>query len=379
MSAVSLPVDTGGVLGYEIAGTQPDRISKFRSFIQDVKPKIVWCWKVVVETFKTEGITITLLFISALGLLPVWMCIGIAVCGIARLCFVIFQGRERIEKCGRKYKELEGENGRFRVENLDLTGERDRMRVAKEDLERALRLAHHDREIAVVKAGDELNQKKLALAERDRLKGQLGEVTEQAAFHQRNRQAVIEDNDILGQREVQIRREKDAILEGQGVLEEEKLELARQRDAALDEKRVAKGERDAAVLEKNQMQRERDDARAGLIANEFQNRWVEVEREKNQHLARIMAAYDRVPGAERDENIDKEVETLSRLMQEKQEVGKTVEEAIAALPGDHKSRPALERLRVILRMEKTSLGNISHAFSLHTPLKTLINALGRSA
>ncbi len=164
MSAVSLPVDTGGVLGYAIAGAQPDRISKFRNLILQVKPKITWCWKVVVETFKREGITITLLFISALGLLPVWMCIGIAVCGIARLCFVIFRTREKVEKCSHKYKELEGENGRFRVENLDLTGERDRMRVAKEDLERALRLAHHEKDVAVLNAGDELNQKKNSLS-----------------------------------------------------------------------------------------------------------------------------------------------------------------------------------------------------------------------
>ncbi len=222
-------------------------------------------------------------------------------------------------------------------------------------------------------------KKKIALAERDRLKGQLGEVNEQMAFHQRNRQAVIEDNDLLGQREVQIRREKEAVLEGHKFLEEEKLELARQRDAALAEKRAAVGERDAAVQEKNQMQRERDDARAGLVANEFQNKWIEVEREKNQHLARVMAAYDKVPAVERDEEIDREVETLSKLLQPKEEVERTIEEAITLLPGDHKSRHALERLRIILRMEKTSLGSISHAFSLHTPLKSLINALGRSA
>lgn len=314
----------------------------------------------VVEVLKKEKIAITLLFFSALGLLPAWIAITFAVCGTVRLIWSLYQSNCKISEICRTRDQA----GKLLVENHDLQRLYNNAVQERERTENDRDLLHQNNGLLQI----EKNKISDELAEAVE---QMREMRQQYDANRRDLELQIGARDANAQINQALTWERDSLNTALKIRETQK-------NAMVDERNEALKMRDAAIQEKDNIQRELESAHARELANPLLKQWVGIEKERNDQLARINEAYQQWIKDRKEEDLsglEMIVDQVIPGLQAQKEICIAwVTEAIENLPAGHASKTSLAAIREVFDKEKSSLSDIAKTFSLPISLRRVLHA-----
>lgn len=334
----------------------PSRFARW--ILQEVKPAVEWVWNVTVETVKTEGLAITLLVLSILGIFPVWLNLLSAALAITRLGWANLQLRLSNQHYRDRNRDLIQQVGVLHLSSRELTFQKEQAVGQQQALiqeRNQLRFSLQEQE-----------QQRRSLQEQAQLADQEKNQVQEQLQQLKARQELWERGEGLGKkREDASQKERDLLRTSLRCLQKEKQEQNRLLEQTLVEKRELETAFAHANKQRDDLLREKESwgQRADLAP--LQQKCIELEASKQTLLQRIADH----PHAGSSQHVDGEIEMLCRSQREQKGVQEALEGALLTLPAGHPSRHHIEKLRLLLLVERQSLDAVAHSFRLHSALQ----------
>ncbi len=317
--------------------------------------------KATIHVLKKEAIAITLLFFSALRLLPNWLNIACAICGIARVIWSLLQSHLKIEDL----EEAGYREGRLAIEKGDLEAARNRAVLQRNQAEAVKDQLEHANEIA------KLNQHRLAQengAVRQKIEDLAIQLNNEIQIHEKELGKVV-GYDRINQGLV---KQVDAMNDERALLMKKIQEQVANMMKLGDEREALLKKQEEAFQQKIAIQQEL----ANVQKDPIWEKWEEIEQRRNELLLEVTQLFKKGIQNVKEANLTQVELIATKILPDLEEQKKgtiaILDNAIGALPAGHPSLLSLQKLKGIHEMEKDALKGIANVLALPLTIRRLM-------
>lgn len=346
----------------------PEEPSSYLSrwIYRQATPAVQWVWQVTVQTFKTEGVAITLLALSILGIFPVWMNLLLAIVGIVRLSWTQLQIRSDNQRYQESNRQLLQRIGVYEVSESERAFQVKRAEQARDEMIKqadAWRLQGEQQKDEVQFAQERESR---ANQEKEQVTAQLGALN--------GREDLLKQQNQLSKQQEEAIRSEVALLRAQTTDLQRQLDQERERCLrAIQEKESLEKEHISCASEKQTLRGELASLKE-QTPSAFQESCARWAKEHAGFLQRIEQIALKMPSADVEGELEKEIEALCRWQREKPEVESTLQQALQGLSPDSVCRSHLEKLRLVWVSQNQSIESVIQTMRLQAALRAWLQS-----